>query len=247
MFFPSPIGLLINPFYFARKELAAQIREQALSVQGKTLDVGCGSKPYQTLCHSSEYIGMELDTEENRKKKLADCFYDGHRFPFEAETFDSAVASQVLEHVFNPEEFLGELCRVLKSGGLVLMTVPFIWDEHEQPADYARYSSFGLQSLLEANGFDVIVHTKTLTDIRVLFQLFNCYIHKTLMVRSRFLYALLTLLVVAPCNCLGSILGWVTPVDPDLYLDNVVLARKRDFLSCAPRKFPDSEQRSGRL
>lgn len=233
MFFPGLVGLLINPFYFARKDLAAQIRDLARSITGKTLDVGCGSKPYQTLCDSSEYVGMELDTAENRRKKLADCFYDGHRFPFEADTFDSAMASQVLEHVFNPNEFLREVYRVLKPGSHLLMTVPFTWDEHEQPADYARYSSFGLRSLLENNGFDIILQRKTLSDIRIIFQLVNCYFHKAIMTRNFFFHVLLTLLVVAPCNLFGVILSWMTPRNPDLYLDNVVLAKKRGLNACA--------------
>jgi len=227
MFLPGLVGLLINPFYFARKDLAAQIRDLGQSLKGKTLDVGCGSKPYQRLCNSSEYVGMELDTVENRKKKLADCFYDGHRFPFKAETFDSAMASQVLEHVFNPNEFLCEIYRVLKPGGSLLITVPFTWDEHEQPVDYARYSSFGLRSLLENNGFDVILQRKTLGDIRILFQLVNCYVQKAIMIRSLFLHVLLTFLVVAPCNIVGMILSRMTPRNPDLYLDNIVLAKKR--------------------
>ena len=58
------------------------------------------------------------------------------------------MCNQVLEHVFNPDDFVREIARVLKPGGALLLTVPFVWNEHEQPYDYARYSSFGLRAFL---------------------------------------------------------------------------------------------------
>src|SRR3546814_6951319 len=56
---------------------------------------------------------------------------------------------------------------------MLLLTVPFVWDEHEQPYDYARYSTFGLKSLLERNGFNVLTQKKLLADSSILFQLIN--------------------------------------------------------------------------
>jgi SAM-dependent methyltransferase len=55
----------------------------------------------------------------------------------------------VLEAIFEPKCFLKELTRVLKPGGYALFTVPFIWDEHDQPNDFARYSSFALSTYLK--------------------------------------------------------------------------------------------------
>jgi len=117
MFFPGFLGMFINPFYFARKGLAEHMKSLARNIKGKVLDVGCGSKPYEKLCQYTSYIGLELDTEENRKHKCADYFYNGHHFPFEDESFDSVMANQVFEHVFNPDEFLDEVNRVLQRGG----------------------------------------------------------------------------------------------------------------------------------
>jgi SAM-dependent methyltransferase len=225
-FFPGLVGLLINPFYFARKELAAHLGDLARSLTGKTLDVGCGSKPYERLCNPSEYVGMELDTAENRKKKLADCFYDGHRFPFEANTFDSAIATQVFEHIFEPTEFLGEIYRILKPGGMLLMTTPFIWDEHEQPMDFARYSSFGVRSLVIGAGFEILEQRKSLGDLRVIFQLMNAYLYKVTLTRNKWLNLAAALFLMAPWNILGEILGRLMPKNPDLYLDNIILAKK---------------------
>ncbi len=74
MFFPGFPGLFFNPFYFARKGLALHIKRFGPQVAGKTLDIGCGSKPYQSLFKSSQYIGIELDSEKNRNYKRADVF-----------------------------------------------------------------------------------------------------------------------------------------------------------------------------
>jgi SAM-dependent methyltransferase len=227
MFFPGVGGIFINPFYFARKGLAKHIGDLAVCIVGKTLDVGCGKKPYEKLFNSDEYIGLEYDNAVNRESKNADFFYDGRVFPFPDESFDSVVCNQVLEHVFTPDQFVLEISRVLKDDGALLLTVPFVWDEHEQPFDYARYSSFGLKALLTQNSFNVIEQRKTVTDVRVIFQLLNAYIYKTTMTRNGWLNHLLVRILTAPFNIFGELLSWITPRNPDLYLDNIVLARKR--------------------
>ena len=226
-FFPSWLGLFVNPFYFARKGLAKNVGDLAHRITGRTLDVGCGSKPYEALYPSSEYIGLEYDTPENRENKQAEYFYEGETFPFDGENFDSLVANEVFEHVFNPDRFLQEVHRVLKPGGKLLLTMPFVWDEHEQPHDFARYSSFGIRHLLEKHGFEILEQRKSMDDIRVIFQLINAYIYKIVITKNGWMNAFLILFLMAPFNILGEILGWLLPRNPDLYLDNIVLARKR--------------------
>ena len=137
---PGFLGLWLNPFYHSRNELRKAIGQMALHMKGRLLDVGCGRKPYRQMFFTDDYVGLEIDTPENRANKQADFFYDGCQFPFSDRDFDGIVCNQVLEHVFTPDQFLGEICRVLKPDGMLLLTVPFVWDEHEQPWDYARYS-----------------------------------------------------------------------------------------------------------
>jgi len=230
MFNPTIAGAFINPFYFARKGLYKAMSRFVPKLQGKILDVGCGQKPYQHLCDAkkvSEYIGLEIDSTENRTNKQADYFYDGKNFPFENREFDSVMTNQVLEHVFNPDEFLAEINRILKPEGLLLLTVPFVWDEHEQPFDYARYSSFGLKHLLQKQGFEIISHIKTSTDVSVIFQLINAYLFKILHTNNPYFNIILTILLISPFNVIGIILAKILPDNQDLYLDNIVLARKK--------------------
>ncbi|MCK9201484.1 MAG: class I SAM-dependent methyltransferase [Gallionella sp.] len=223
---PGFWGLWLNPFYHSRNGLRKAIGQLAPHMSGRLLDVGCGRKPYRDMFPADEYVGLEIDTPENRAGKQADFFYDGDSFPFDGRCFDGVVCNQVLEHVFTPDQFLGEINRVLKPDGLLLLTVPFVWDEHEQPWDYARYSSFGLKSLLEKNGFEILEQQKINADVRVLFQLVNAYLFKVLWTRWSPANLLICAIVMAPFNILGAILYKVLPANPDLYLDQVVLARK---------------------
>ncbi len=128
-FHPGLFALFVNPFFLARRGLFVNVFPLGRYIRGKVLDVGCGEKPYERICNADQYIGLEIDTPENRKKKKADFFYDGNTFPFQGAEFDSVVTSQVFEHVFNPDQFLSEIYRVLKPGGMLLLTVPFVWDE----------------------------------------------------------------------------------------------------------------------
>ncbi len=225
-YLPGWLGVLINPFYFARRGLWLGLRDFFPQLTGAVLDVGCGSQPYRTQLSCTRYIGLDIDTPATRARGVAEAFYDGGRFPFGDGCFDAVLCSQVLEHVFTPDAFLGETHRVLRPGGVLVLAVPFVWDEHEQPHDFARYSSFGLKALLERQGFIVEQHHKSLADARVLFQLAAAYVFKTTHSRHAWMNRLVQLLVIAPINLAGVMLGPVLPRNPDLYLDNLVLARR---------------------
>lgn len=226
MFFPNWLGIFINPFYIARSGLRKGVSEFSSSLSGQLLDVGCGKKPYQSLFSVANYVGLDIDSETTRKHGIADYLYDGKRFPFEDAAFDSMLCNQVFEHVFNPDEFLDEIIRVLKPGGKLLLTAPFVWDEHEQPYDFARYSSFGLCALLEKTGFHIIQHKKLGADASILFQLANAYLFKITQHLPMSIKLLLTVSVMAAINVMGIIARLVLPNNPDLFLDHVILAEK---------------------
>jgi SAM-dependent methyltransferase len=227
-FIPTWIGLFVNPYYIARRGLYRSIAELAKELSGDSLlDLGCGSKPYRELFTHSIYTGLELDTEQNRAAGHAELFYDGHSFPFKAAEYDNVLCNQVLEHVFNPEEFLAEIFRVLKPGGQLLLTVPFVWDEHEQPSDYARYSSFGLQHLLKGAGFEVKALKKSNPDLSTIFQLLNAYLYKVSQTWPSILREMFTVTFMALMTLLGMV-SKLLPDNSDLFLDLIVLAEKPD-------------------
>ena len=114
----------------------------------------------------------------------------------------------------------------MKSSGMICMTIPFVWDEHEQPYDFARYSSFGIKSLLEKHGFHVQKQMKSVNDIRVIFQLSSLFIFKKLVTRSSIINHLMILLLISPLNIIGTLINFILPMNQDLYLDNIILAKK---------------------
>jgi hypothetical protein len=58
-----------------------------------------------------------------------------------------------MEHLAEPESFLGETYRVLRKKGKIILTTPFMWGIHEAPHDYYRYTEYGLRYLLEKTGY----------------------------------------------------------------------------------------------
>lgn len=225
-FEPGLPGIFLNPFYIARKNLLKNIKSLAPAITGKTLDVGCGTKPYEKYFGSSEYIGLEIESTIHRDYTKADKFYGGGEFPFADSEFDSVVTNQVLEHVFTPGIFLSEINRVLKKEGTLLLTVPFAWDEHEQPYDYARYSSFALRFLFDKHGFEIISEIKSANNLSAIFQLLGAYIYK-LTHKHRPLKILSTVFLIAPVTLVGLLLGKIFPSNDDFYLDNIILAKKK--------------------
>lgn len=226
-FSPGRWGGVLNPFYFARKGLAKQIQAMAADLHGCIIDIGCGNKPYESFFSCEKYVGLEIDTPHSREHSKADFFYDGERFPFESSEFDCAVANQVFEHVFNPDQFLDEINRVLKTDGKLLLTVPFAWDEHEQPYDYARYSSFGISHLLEQHGFIILKQEKSGTGMKCLFQLIGAYFYKITRSRHWRLTLIATILFSTFFNVCGIVMDFLFPDNQDLYLDNIILAQKK--------------------
>jgi SAM-dependent methyltransferase len=223
-FNPGIIGVFIHPFYFSRKGLYASISQLIKSVKGSVLDIGCGTKPYEDLCTCDKYVGLDMAGRDNKK---ADMYYDGTKMPFEDSSFDGIISSQVFEHVFNPHDFLCEANRVLKKDGLALLSVPLIWAEHEQPFDYGRYTSFGLKSILEEHGFDIVTYQKTSKGIRTICQLATLYIYELIFTKNLYINIILSVFTIAPVNILGIILSTILPENENLYLDIVILAKKK--------------------
>jgi SAM-dependent methyltransferase len=227
-FNPGVLGIFINPHYFMRRAIMKALREAAPEITGKVLDVGCGSMPYrEPFKNISEYVGMEFDSAEQRATSKAEVFYDGKSFPFPDNTFDSVIFTEVLEHIFNPDEFLAEINRVLKPDGKILLSTPFVWYEHSQPYDYGRYSSFGLKHLLNKHGFEILSLRKLGSEVASLFQLWNGYIYKKINpIKYYKIKLILFVIFISPFTIIGTILSAIMPDQKELYLDNFVLAKK---------------------
>jgi SAM-dependent methyltransferase len=76
--------------------------------------------------------------------------------PCESNIYDLVIAQEVLEHVKSPERAMEEIKRVLKSGGIAYIQLPFIIGYHPCPNDYWRFTDEGIVHLVESSSLVVI-------------------------------------------------------------------------------------------
>jgi SAM-dependent methyltransferase len=121
------------------------------------LDVGAGGMPYRDLFpHVGSYVAMDIPPSPNM-----DVYGDGMALPFRDATFDSVLCNEVLEHVPEPASLMGEVARVLRPGGVLLLSTPQTWGLHAEPYDFYRYTKYGLDYLSRKAGLEVIEITAT--------------------------------------------------------------------------------------
>lgn len=144
--------------YYVRISISKSLSDLGPNFKGKLLDAGCGEMPYKTTILSNfnvtEYVGLDIEGALNYNSSIRpDYEWDGVNMPFENDTFDTVLATEVLEHCPYPSVFLSEVYRVLKPTGKILFTVPFLWSLHEIPHDEHRYTPFALNRLFKDAGF----------------------------------------------------------------------------------------------
>ena len=136
---------------------------------GKLLDIGCGGKPYLSWLRPiiDSYLGFDLPDSAGKKRPI-DVGGNALKLPFKDGSFDSVLCTSVLEHLEEPEIALKECFRVLKPGGCAIYSVPLLWHVHEDPRDFFRFTSFGLEHLAGKGGFR-ITYLKALSGFWVTF------------------------------------------------------------------------------
>ena len=83
-------------------------------------------------------------------------YLEDFQLPFQDESFNHAVSFQVLEHHKKPESMISELARIVKKGGHILITCPFIYALHEEPNDFQRLTEYKLRELFEKNNCQIM-------------------------------------------------------------------------------------------
>jgi len=142
-------------------------------INGKTLDLGAGTAKYKGLITSqaSEYAALDLLPGDN-----VDIVAGITDTGLADNSFDSIICTQVFEHIPKPWEAVREIRRILKPGGVCIITAPFMQPYHADPHDYYRYTFEGMKALF-SEGFELIEggpYTK-------LFTTFSEIIHHTLL------------------------------------------------------------------
>lgn len=122
----------------------------------RVVDVGAGDSPYRELFAHTDYVAVDWAQSPHEGAREVDIEASADAIPVADGTFDAALSTQVLEHVPDPAAVVRELHRIVRPGGQVYITVPLVWELHELPHDYFRYTPAGLGHLLQSAGFEVV-------------------------------------------------------------------------------------------
>lgn len=159
-------------------------------IKGRVIDLGCGASPYKEdiLKIADEYIGVDWENSLHDQSNV-NVFADlTKKLPFDADYADTVVSFQVMEHLPEPDFFLSECYRILKRGGKLFITVPFMWHVHESPHDYFRYTRHGLEYLLKKNGFSEIEIKENTGFWQMMVLKFNYHTHRFAKSYLRFIW-----------------------------------------------------------
>ncbi|QDU71590.1 class I SAM-dependent methyltransferase [Mucisphaera calidilacus] len=141
---PSRVNLLR-----AIEAYAAEMPDNAIM-----LDAGSGNGPYAHLFTHTHYESADFE-KVDKPYAASTHVCDLADIPVENDRYDYVLLSQVLEHLPNPIEVLRELNRVTKPGGVILASAPFLYEEHEQPYDFYRYTQFAMREMFEKAGYEI--------------------------------------------------------------------------------------------
>jgi ubiquinone/menaquinone biosynthesis C-methylase UbiE len=219
--FRNIIRTLLSPVWLLEKEMDAATRNiLAVCVKKKShwLDVGCGLKPFASSFDHAYYTGIDIEVSGRSSDiKKPDKFFDGINIPYEDSSFDGLLCTQVLEHVENIDLLLAECNRVIKIGGSFVISVPFLYREHEQPYDFRRFTSYGLMLAMTRNGFQVSSCLKCLTAIETIATIFGVYVSNNVGNKNKLAYILSGLFIIFPALVLSKYLAKILPDNRDLF------------------------------
>ena len=114
---------------------------------GSVLDYGAGNAPYRRYLACDRYV--TADVSQNLAGDIDHLIVPGEQLPIAAGSFDLVLLLDVLEHVPDPAFVLAEIRRLLAPHGRLIISLPFLYREHETPHDFARYTVFGVRELVE--------------------------------------------------------------------------------------------------
>jgi SAM-dependent methyltransferase len=152
---PAALFRKLDPFEAAIRDFVASVASSTRS-GAAVLDAGAGECRFKPLFRHAQYIGIDFaQGDPTWDYSKVDVIGRLEEMPFPDETFERVLSIVVLEHTPEPAVAIREFKRVLKRGGSVHIIVPHMWEEHQKPFDFFRFTSGGIRYLLETAGFRI--------------------------------------------------------------------------------------------
>lgn len=125
--------------------------------KGVVLDIGSATRWLRSrLDPDASYIALDYPaTATALYGTRPDVHADARALPIATASIDVVVCLEVLEHVESPERALEEMHRVLKPGGIAMVSMPFLYPVHDAPHDFQRWTSHGWVAQAGQAGFKV--------------------------------------------------------------------------------------------
>ncbi len=182
---------------------------------GIVLDVGAADRwLVRYLKAADQYIALDYPpTGQTLYRAKPDIFADGARLPFVDNSIDAVVCLEVIEHVPDPAIVITEIARVLRPGGSIWLSMPFLYPIHDAPFDFQRYTAYGLSRDFERAGLQVVSLRQTGHAIRTAGFLASLAVSGGVYRRAGFYQLLIPVaaLVVLLINCSAFVLSLVWP------------------------------------
>lgn len=149
-------GSVFDKHWLIHRIVHKRMAELSNRADGVLVDLGCGNRPYERLFaeHADRYFGVDLNPERYMQGRI-DMVSDSEALAIGDGKVQTILSNQVLEHLREPGMAMDEIARVLRPGGLGIITAPHIWGIHEEPRDYFRFTPYGLRHLAERAGLKV--------------------------------------------------------------------------------------------
>jgi len=120
------------------------------------LDAGAGEAKHKRYFKRGRYLALDAGYGDAAWDYSGlDIRGDLEHIPLRNDSIDCILCMVVLEHTQDPRRVLLEFARVLKTGGSLVTVVPFLWEEHQIPHDYFRFTRYGVRSLFESSPFRI--------------------------------------------------------------------------------------------
>lgn len=128
-------------------------------IKGIVIDVGggenVGSGNFRLPEEETKIISLNRDIQS-----VPNIVGDAEVIPLKGNVADVVLCLETLEHIANPGKALAEIYRIIKKGGFLVLSMPFLYKIHGAPFDFQRYTGDKFKKILKDNGFSVRVLKK---------------------------------------------------------------------------------------